>query len=231
MALVLVLSGVAPSGPLRAQDAGMPFRLSEGNRYERRSVSADGELESVQRITVGDVVERDGLIEVLVVSHGFDLDGQPSDSVHTRISCRPDGADMVMNLLALVQPDGRDIELSLKGGTILYPQSPEPGPLPDVVLEASVEEGVVGFLGGRSQIVLGERTVILAPDTGELDSPGAYAITSRIELKFYVLGIRVRSKRYDAQETVSGERGLLRLVLTSEDGSSMTLSLVTADGV
>ncbi len=58
---------------------------------------------------------------------------------------------------------------------------------------------------------------------------GFYSISSRIELKFYVLGIRVCSKRFDALETVTPDRGLLRLALTAEDGNSSVLALLKDD--
>jgi hypothetical protein len=225
---VLVLAAtVAPPG-IAAQDAAMPLQLFEGNEYERRVFTPDGVAEGVQRITIGTITEVGDELEIPVTSHGFDEAGQPSDSVHTTIRCRPEDAGMVMNILALVQQEGRDIRLRLRGGAVLYPDTAAAGPLPDVTLEASVEEGVVGFLGGRSQIVLNERTVTLEPEGEVSSAAGSYEIASRIELKFYVLGIRVRSKRYDARETISPERGLLRLELTSEGGGVAVLTRVTS---
>lgn len=221
--LAVMATSLTWSAPVHGQGAGMPIFLVEGNRYERKTFDAEGVLEGLQKLEIGQVSRVDEELEITVISRSFDPSGEATDSVQTTIRCRPEGADMVMNLLALIKPEGRSVRLRLNGGEIVYPTAP--APLPDVVLEAKVEEGVVGFLGGRSQIVLRNRTVtddvVTAP--GVSDPEGAYSIFSRIDMTFYVLGIRMGSKSYDAIETLAPGRGLIRQLLTAEDGSVVSI--------
>ncbi len=226
---VTVATSLTWFAPVHAQGAGMPIFLVEGNQYERRTFDAEGTLEGLQKLEISQVSRVDEELEITVISRSFDTSGEATDSVQTTIRCRPESASMVMNLLALVEPEGRSVRLRLKGDEIAYPTAPDTTLLPDISLEAKVEEGVVGFLGGRSQIVLTNRMVAdpIAVARGDSDPEGAYSIISRIEMRFYVLGIRVRSKSYDAVETVAPGRGLIRQVLTAEDGSYTSLTLVS----
>lgn len=219
-AAVLLALGVAGwAVPVRAQGRAMPLLLVEGNRYERRTLDAQGQLTETQTLEVGRVRQRDGEIEVAVTVVGSDETGAATDTVRTTIRCRVEDADMAMSVLALTGAAGRPVQLRVTGGEILYPSSPDEARLPPVSLEATVERGVVGFLGGKSRIALRDRTVRPGPSAG-------YTLTSQLELKFYVLGIRVRSRSYRMEETVDPERGLIRQVLTSSDGGSVVLTLI-----
>ncbi len=220
---------VASFVPLHAQRSGMPLFLVEGNRYERRSFDADGTLEEVETLEIGQLSQLAEELEITVVSRSFLPSGEATDSVRTTIRCQPEGANMVMNLFALIKPEGRSVRLRFEGGEINYPTTPTPTSLPDISLEARVEEGVVGFLGGRSQIVISNRTLTddIAGGAGNSELQDAYSITSRIEMKSYVLGIRMRSRSYESIETVSPDRGLIRQRLTADDGSTTSLELVS----
>lgn len=221
--LAVMATSLTWSAPVHGQSAGMPIFLVEGNGYERRTFDAEGTLKGLQKLEIGQVSRVDEELEITVASRSFDPSGEATDSVQTTIWCRPEGADMVVNLLALIEPEGRSVRLRLNGSEIVYPTAPVP--LPDVVLEAKVEEGMVGFLGGRSQIVLRNRTVtddvVTAP--GVSDPEGAYSIFSRIDMN----GIRIRSKSYDAIETLAPGRGLIRQLLTAEDGSAVSIQLIS----
>lgn len=205
--------------PLDAQAPDMALAMVAGKRYERRSFGTDGELDGVQRIEVGGVERVGEYVEVEVLSRAFNPDGTPGDTVRTSIRCRPREAGMIMDILALVHPEGRSVRVRLEGGEVLYPPDAGTGTLAPVTLEARVEEGVLGFLGGRSRIVLTGRTVDAADGP-----PGSYRLRSRLELQFFVLGVRVRSKRFEVVETVESGAGLQRQVLTAEDGSFVSLT-------
>ena len=218
MALMAVSVGWA--GPVHAQDPAMPLLLIEGNRYERRTLDEQGRLQKSQELEVGSISRIGDEIEIAVTVIGSDEAGGPTDTVRTTIQCRVADAAMAMSVLALVGAEGRRVRVRVTGGKVLYPSSPDAARLPPVSLEASVEQGVVGFLGGLSRITLRDRTVRPAegPATG-------YTLTSQLDLKFYVLGIRVRSQRYRMEEAINPDRGLVRQVLTASDGSSVELVL------
>lgn len=207
---------------VRAQSPGMPLFLVEGNHYERRTVDERGRLEKYEELEIGRLVRNGDEFEAAVTVRGFDEAGQATGAVQTTIRCRVEDANMVMTVLALLEPEGRRVRVRVTGEAILYPPPPAQGALPPVTLEADVEDGVLGFLGSRSRIVLRDRMAQPVPDLGV-----AYTVDERLDLAFYVLGVRVRSRTYRAEETIAQGRGLVRQVLTGPDGSSVSLDLVT----
>ena len=157
--VAFVAVSVGWAAPIHAQDPAMPLLLIQGNRYERRTLDEQGRLQKSQDLEVGSISRTDDEIEVAVTVVSSDEAGDPADAVRTTIRCRVEDADMVMSVLALVGAEGRRVRVRVTGGEILYPSSPAADRLPPVELEATVEQGVVGFLGGRSRIALRDRTV------------------------------------------------------------------------
>jgi hypothetical protein len=204
----------------------MPLFLIEGASYERQSFDKNGELERSQKMEISGLTRTDESLEVQVVLYNDGEDGQTSDMVRTTIQCRTSEANMVMNVLALIQPEGKSVAVRVTGGEILYPFRPSaPDTLAEVELEVKVKKGIVGFLGGKSKMHFRNR--ILTPSdssaSGEFDS---YTLTEDLHLGFYALGIKVRSRTYRVEETIEVERGITRHILTSPDGSYVLLERV-----
>lgn len=226
---VLVCVQVAPLATSRAQHQTMPLLLVEGNRYERESSDAAGQRTARQTIEVGRLRSSGDELDVVVTVRDFDADGASSDSTQTTIRCRLDDADMVMNVLALLGPDARQVQVRITSGELRYPAEPTDGRLAPIVLDARLERGALGFFRGRSRIELRDRTVSdiqqsFSPATNTYAS--TYTVTSRLEVRTYVLGVRVRSNSYRSVETIALGRGLVRQALTAPDGSSVALTLM-----
>ena len=193
----------------------MPLALVEGSRYTRRTVDAQGAEGACQTLEVGSVVVTgEEMAATLTVRP---CDGDAADVSETTIRCRVDDAGMVMNVVALLGPEGRDLALRVTGDALLYPGPPtQRVALDDVTLEADIERGTLGFLGGRTRIDFENR--VARPSA--TDAPaGAYTVTEAVRLRAYVLGVRVKNDRYRAEETLLPGGGLLRQVLTSDGGS------------
>jgi len=211
---VLLLS----AGTATAQQ--MPLALVEGSQYTRRTVDAQGREEACQAIEVSRLATDGAEVVATLTVRPCEAEGA-GDAVRGTIRCRVDDAGMVMNAVALLGPEGRNVALRVTGGAVLYPGPPaQPTALDPVTLEATVESGTLGFLGGRSRIDLEDRRARSAA-TGA--SPGAYTVTEVVRLRAYVLGIRVRDRRYRAEHTLLPDGRLLRQVLTNPDGGTITL--------
>lgn len=199
----------------------MPLALVEGSRYTRRTVDAQGEEEACQTLEVGRVaVTGDEMAATLAVRPCASATGA-DDVSQTTIRCQVEDAEMVMNVVALLGPEGRNLRLRVTGGALLYPGPPtEPTALDDVAMEADVVSGTLGFLGGRSRIDVEDR--LMRPSATAAPT-GAYTITETIRLRAYVLGVRVKSTRYRAEETLLPDGRLVRQVLTNPNGGTITL--------
>lgn len=222
---VLVLAWTTPR--LAQNNQEMPLFLIEGSRYARQSFDENGDLERSQKMEISRLIRREETLEVQVTLYSNEKDGQPSDTVRTTIRCQVREANMVMNVLALIQPEGRRVAVRVSGGEVLYPFSPPfPDTLEDITLEVEVKQGIPGILGGKSLMHFRNRR--LQPSTSS-SAPGEevnYTITEDLHVKFYALGIKVRERTYRVEETIQPDRGLARHVLRALDGSYVALKRV-----
>lgn len=217
-ALAVLLLSLGPPGAVAQR---MPLALVEGSRYTRLTTDAQSQEEACQNLTVGRLAtEGTELVATLAVSP---CDSAAGESAQSTIRCRIEDAEMVMNAVALLGPEGRDVAVRATGAAVLYPDLPaRPTALDDVALDVTVESGTLGFLGGRSRIDLTERRA--SPEAaGATRESGAYTVTEAVRLRAYVLGIRVKDRRYRAEHTLLPDGRLVRQVLTDADGTTITL--------
>lgn len=217
-ALAALLLSLGPPGAVAQR---MPLALVEGSRYARLTTDAQGREEACQSLTVSRLAtEGAELVATLAV---IPCDAAAGESTQSTIRCRIEDAEMVMNAVALLGPEGRDVAVRATGTAVLYPDLPaEPTTLDDVALDVTVESGTLGFLGGRSRIDLTERRA--SPEAaGTPRESGAYTVTEAVRLRAYVLGIRVKDRRYRAEHTLLPDGRLVRQVLTDADGTTITL--------
>lgn len=221
--LILLLLSVALSvGTASAQK--MPLALVEGSRYTRRTINAQGREEACQEIEVSRLAPEGTELVATLSARPCEAAADSSASSRATIRCQIEDAGMVMNAVALLGPEGRSVTLRVTGGAVFYPAPPaEPVPLGDVTLEADVVRGVLGFLGGRSRIDLQDRQA----RPSALDAPaGAFTITETVRLRAYVLGVRVKDRRYRAAHTLLPDGRLVRQILTDPDGGMITLERI-----
>lgn len=222
--LVVVAWGLAlPASGGASSSAGLPGQEKsrmlmielEGNRYLRREFDADGAVLDQQRILVGRVREEEDRLILPLSLEKLDTDGELRERSRIRLRCDPGAARMSMSLLLFSGTDGDlDAELQSEGEFMTFPVAPPDGArLPDLRIQVGLEKGALSFLGGRARIDLLDRRV-------SSEAPGSgYLVASRVEVRTYVLFIRVGSARYRSQEWVDPERGLVRHLLQAEDGS------------
>ncbi len=223
--LFLFVFVLAWTTPALAQDTQeMPLFLIEGSRYARQSFDVNGDLERSQRLEISRLSRREESLEVQVTLYGSEENGQTPDTVRTTIQCRIREANMVMNVLSLILPEGRRVSVRVTGGEVLYPfRPPVPDTLEDVTLEVRVKQGIVGFLGGKSRMHFRNRRLQPSTFSSVPEEKVYYTITEDLHVNFYALGIKVRERSYRVEETIQPDLGLVRHVLRAPDGSYVLL--------
>jgi hypothetical protein len=193
----------------------------EGHRYERVSYDADGRAEERATIDVGSV-EFDGAEVSVPLEVAVEKDGAVARRFTTRWTCAPRAGDMVMAILVFSDDlDKPSMRLETAGTPLIYPREvPASGRLPDASVEVKVRQGMLRVLGARTRITLTDRRIELLD--GE-STPRRHTIRSRIEVRAYAMGIRVRRVRYTSEETVDPKAGILQHILRREDGSYSAL--------
>lgn len=222
----LVLCACAALGWTRQDQAAPPDRLVlwalQGHRYERVSYDANGRIEERASIKVGRL-EVDGDQMRVPLDVEVYRDDAPTRRFSTRWTCTRREADMVMAILVFAGDlDKPGMRLETIGAPLIYPAGvPDSGLLPDIAVEVMVRQGVLRIFGARTRITLTDRRIAAAPEAAL--PAGAYTIRSRAELRAYALGIRVRRVRFESEELVDPGEGILKHILTWEDGSYSAL--------
>ena len=209
------------------QDAAVPpdrplLWALQDHRYERVSYDAKGRVEERATIDVGRL-EVDGDQMNVPLDVEVFTDDAPSRRFSTRWTCTRREADMVMAILVFAGDlDEPSMRLETSGAPLIYPAGvPDSGLLPDISVEVQVRQGVLRIFGARTRITLADRRIAAAPEAAL--PTGAYTIRSRAELRAYALGIRVRRVRFESEELVDPGEGILKHILTREDGSYSAL--------
>lgn len=214
--------------PIAAQPSGEEMLLRElaGHRYERISYDPRGSAEGRILIEVGELRRVDSAVEVPVTVTPYSDDGAPQESNETVWRCRQGQEHMIMPVLFLSEDSGAEVGLEVEGDAIFYPEFPPPRELPDLRLDIGIRKGFVSFLGGRTVVFLKDRRV----RTSDEASPEShYTVFSNVDVKVFVVGIRVKHLRFNSEVVVQSGKGLVHQTLTAADGSYSVLRSLPGD--
>jgi hypothetical protein len=197
----------------------------DGNRYEKLNFNKQGELQSVQKLTIGSIQEKESIYQLPVKLYSYNAEGEPQDSTKTIYTCRPDEQQVLLNVFPFTDyGKGSEIKVNLLDSKTFYPISPEPGwEMKPIEFALNIDKGLVGFLGGKSKITIYERRVV-SNDTLQTEQ---YQINSRVDIGVYVMGIKVKGFGYSVIEIIAKDRGIIWQKFTStDDGSYFVIRLI-----
>jgi hypothetical protein len=219
--MIAVDVGIAQIPSVRDSTA-MPLALLEGDQYTRQTFAPDGTQEGHQEVTVSRLQRAgDQATEMEVTFYNYNEDGGVTDTLRTTITCRNVAAQMAMNITALLRPTGKQYDVRVTGEVLRYPRQVEASfSLPSVEMEIRVEDGMIGFLGGKSRIHLSDRQVRPTPEGA------SFTVQETLNMRFYVLGMKVRERTYDLEETIAAPEGVVRLVLRGPEGYQTILEQI-----
>lgn len=213
-------------GTIAAQQAQKMLLFEiDGNRYEKRNFNQQGELQSVQKLIIGSIEEKENIYQLPVELYSYNAKGEPQDSTKTIYTCRPDEQQVLLNIFPFTDyGQGSEIKVNLLDTNAFYPTAPEPGwEMESIEFALNIDKGLVGFLGGKSKITIYDRLVV----PNDTLQAGQYQINSEVDLGVYVLGIKMKGFGYQVIEIIDKDRGIIWQKFTSkDDGSYFVIQLV-----
>lgn len=181
---------------------------------ERESFNKNGDFLNKQTFKAGKLKEVDGYYEVEVVAELFDKDKKSTDKYTMTYRCKPDEAGIMVMAFPFSNPKSKETEISTTSENFkeLYDLSN----LDSVELEMSFDSGLLNFFGSNSKIKIYDRV---------LESNGnGKTIKSKINIKAYAIGIRIKQLDYVASEKLTNENLLSFQKFTEKDGSYFTMT-------
>ncbi len=180
----------------------------------RENFDKNGDFLNKQTFNAGKLKKSDGYYEIEVVTELFDENRTSTDKYSTTYRCKPDESSIMVMAFPFSNPKSKETEINTvsKNFKELYDLTN----LEDIELEMSFDSGLLNFFGSNSKIKIYDRVL----ESNEK----AKTIKSKINIKAYAIGIRIKQLDYVANEKLT-DKGLLSFQkFTEEDGSYFTMT-------
>jgi hypothetical protein len=180
----------------------------------RENFDKEGAFLNKQTFKSGKVIDEDGYYEIDVITELFDKNKKSTDKYTTTYRCKPDEASVMVMAFPFSNPKSKETEINTtsKNFKELYDLEN----LEDIDLEISFDSGLLNFFGSKSVIKIFNR---------ELEVGQSYDnINSKINIKAYALGIRIKQLNYTVNEKLNGNGLLTFQKFTEEDNSYFTMT-------
>lgn len=216
---IIFLAGLISAHTLHAQQSGemLLFEI-DGNRYEKRDYTSEGELQSFQKFMIGSIEKQPEIYRLPVDLYSYNAEGELQDSTKTIYSCRPEEQQVLINVFPFTDyGKGSEIKVKLLDMNTFYPADPEPGwEMKPLEFEMNIEKGLAGFLGGKSKINIYDRRVV----SNDTLQAGQYEINSNVDMSVYVLGVKVKGLSFQVTEIIDDDKGIIWQKFTRKDDDS-----------
>ncbi|WP_410005579.1 hypothetical protein [Aequorivita nionensis] len=178
----------------------------------RENFDEKGAFLNKQTFEAGKTMEKNGYFEIDVITELFDKDKKSTDKYTTTYRCKPDEASVMVIAFPFSNPKSEETEINTISAN--FKELYDLENLEDIELEMSFDSGLLNFFGSKSTIKIYDR---------KLDS-NKKKINSKINIKAYALGIRIKQLNYNVYEKLNGNGLLTFQKFTEEDNSYFTMT-------
>ena len=208
--------------PIEPAESSVLFKL-QGNRYERRVFDSDGELEGRQVFDFELLRYRDEECLLPVALEVYEAPDFAEVEEEFEVTVRVDCAEPHLIASVFAFGSGRragHFEIAVVGEGQIYPRELEiDRSLPDLRFILTVKEGLLSLLGSRCEMRVTRRRIVEA--AGGLDqfrSDDLVEILGRLEVDYYLLGLRWKGDEYTTRQLLSRQHGLVKEMLEHTEG-------------
>ncbi|WP_097046915.1 hypothetical protein [Flagellimonas pacifica] len=180
----------------------------------RENYDENGVFLNKQKFESGEVENMDGYYEIEVVTELYDEEEKLTDTYTTTYRCRPKESSIMVMAFPFAEPKSKKTEINSNSKN--FKELYDLGNLEEIELEISFDSGLLDFFGSKSKIRIFDR--VLESDEN------AREIKSKINIRTYALGIRIKSFNYEVLEKLTEKDLLSFQKFTEEDGSYFTMT-------
>ena len=207
--MTLLLFGIS----LNAQNEMLIEQLSD--RFVlRKNFDENDNFLNKQTFNVGKLKKRNGYYEIDVVTELFDKNKKSTDKYTTTYRCKPEESTIMIMAFPFSNPKSKETEINTNSKN--FKELYDFNNIEDIELEINFNSGLLNFFGSKSIIKIYDR---------KLKSLGNNTnIQSKINVKAYALGIRIKQLNYTVNEKLNGKGLLTFQKFTEEDKSYFTIT-------
>ena len=178
-----------------------------GRVVVRENFDEDGDFLNQQTFEASETIKKNEYYEIKVVTELFDQDKKSTDKYTTTYRCKPDEASIMVMAFPFSKPKSKETEINTTSAN--FKELYDLENLANIELEMSFDSGLLNFFGSKSTIKIYDRKM-----DGNKNN-----IKSKINIKAYALGIRIKQLNYNVIEKLN-ENGLLTFQKFTEDDNS-----------
>ncbi|MEO2064021.1 MAG: hypothetical protein ABGW97_13645 [Christiangramia sp.] len=178
----------------------------------RENFDENGSFLNKQTFKASETIKKNGYYEIEVVTELFDKDKKLTDKYTTTYRCKPDEASVVVMAFPFSNPKSKETEINTTSEK--FKELYDLDNLENIELEMTFDSGLLDFFGSKSIIKIYDR----------IFEGNKNKINSKINIKAYAWGIRIKQLNYTVNEKLN-EKGLLTFQkFTEEDNSYFTMT-------
>lgn len=203
---LLLLFLILSSTNLKAQTEMLIEQVS-GRLVVRENFDEKGAFLNKQTFEAGKIITKNGYYAIEVITELFDKNKKSTEKYTTTYRCKPEDGNLMIIAFPFFNPKSKETEINTisKNFKELYDLEN----LRDIELEMSFDSGLLNFFGSKSTINIYDR---------KLDGNRSN-IKSKINIKAYAWGIRIKQLNYTVNEKFNGNDLLTFQKFTEADGS------------
>ena len=183
-----------------------------GRVVVRENFDEKGAFLNKQTFEAGEIITKNGYYEIEVITELFDENKKSTDKYTTTYRCKPDEGSILVMAFPFFNPKSKETEISTTSKN--FKQLYDLENLRDIELEMSFDSGLLNFFGSKSTINIYDR---------KLDGNRSN-IKSKINIKAYAWGIRIKQLNYMVKEKLNKKGLLTSQKFTETDGSYFTMN-------
>lgn len=178
----------------------------------RENFDEKGSFLNKQTFEAGETIKKNEYYEIKVVTELFDRDKKSTDKYTTTYRCRPNEASVMVMAFPFSNPKSKETEINTTSEK--FKELYDLNNLEDIELEMTFDSGLLNFFGSKSIIKIYNRTL----------EDNENNINSKINIKAYAWGIRIKQLNYTVNEKINGKGLLTFQKFTEEDNSYFTMT-------
>lgn len=185
-----------------------------GRLVVRENFDEEGAFLNKQTFEADEAIKKNGYYEIEVITELFDKNKKSTDKYVTTYRCKPDEASIMVIAFPFSNPKSKETQINTisKNFKELYDLEN----LEDIELEMSFDSGLLNFFGSKSMIKVYNRELEVGLDYSH--------ITSKINIKAYAMGIRIKQLNYTVNEKLNDDGLLTFQKFTEEDSSYFAMT-------
>ena len=178
----------------------------------RENFDEEGAFLNKQTFDAGEIIEKNEYFEIEVITELYDKDKKSTDKYTTTYRCKPNEASVMIMAFPFSNPKSKETEINTTSAN--FKELYDLENLEDIELEMSFDSGLLNFFGSKSSIKIYDR---------KLESNKSN-INSKISIKAYAWGIRIKQLDYTVNEKLNGNGLLTFQKFTEENNSYFTIT-------